>query len=87
MCSYKACIGRDSEYGKVPVVCIVGYPPVAGINKHAIMHHSLGDGRFDEFHQMVKHITVADTVIKDPGSATSEIDRCLNEMMLKSQPM
>jgi TPP-dependent 2-oxoacid decarboxylase len=31
---------------QVPVVHIVGYPSTQAIKSHAIMHHSLGDGKF-----------------------------------------
>lgn len=43
-----ACCGMAGQYAEfVPVVHIVGYPTVAAQRKKAIMHHSLGNGRFE----------------------------------------
>lgn len=36
--------GAYAEY--VPVVHVVGYPSIKSQRKHAILHHSLGEGRF-----------------------------------------
>lgn len=65
---------------------IVGYPGRDAINTKAIMHHSLGDGRFDMYHEMAKHISCTTTVIMDPAVATTEIDRCLQTMLTESRP-
>ena len=43
--AYCGMAGQYCEY--VPVVHIVGYPTVAAQASQAIMHHSLGDGRFE----------------------------------------
>lgn len=74
----------DTEF--VPVAHIVGYPGRDAMNNHSIMHHSLGDGRFDMYHEMAKHISCTTTVIMDPAEATAEIDRCLQAMLTESRP-
>jgi len=71
----------------VPVVHIVGYPSVKAQNAKAILHHTLGDGKFTAYHEMSKHISCATTVLNDASTAVSEIDRCLNAMMKYSQPV
>ena len=43
--AYCGMAGHYCEY--VPVVHIVGYPTTGAINGKTIMHHSLGDGRFE----------------------------------------
>ncbi|KAE9372442.1 putative pyruvate decarboxylase [Stipitochalara longipes BDJ] len=68
--------GAYTEF--VPVIHIVGYPTEAAQHGKNIMHHSLGevgDGKFDVFHEMSKHITCATTVLHDPKTAATEIDR------------
>ncbi|KAN0110591.1 putative pyruvate decarboxylase [Hyaloscypha variabilis] len=80
--------GAYTEF--VPVVHIVGYPTEAAQHGKNIMHHSLGevgDGKFDVFHEMSRHITCATTVLHDPKTAATEIDRVLNAMLYYSQPV
>ncbi|KAF2654182.1 pyruvate decarboxylase [Lophiostoma macrostomum CBS 122681] len=80
--------GMAGHYAElVPVVHIVGYPTVNAVRSKAIMHHSLGTGKFDMYEQMAKHIMAATTVIDDVPTAASEIDRVLNAMMLESRPV
>ncbi|KAL2063135.1 hypothetical protein VTL71DRAFT_6207 [Oculimacula yallundae] len=83
--AYCGMAGQYAEF--VPVVHIVGYPTVAAQNKKAIMHHSLGDGRFDMYANMAKQITADTVVISHPGTAAAEIDRALNIMMHESRPV
>jgi len=80
--------GAYTEF--VPVVHIVGYPTEAAQHGKNIMHHSLGevgDGKFDIFHEMSKHITCATTVLHDSKTAASDIDKVLNAMLFYSQPV
>lgn len=77
--------GHYAEF--VPVVHIVGYPTVSAVRSKAIMHHSLGNGKFDMYESMAKHIMAATTVIDNPPTAAAEIDRVLNTMMCESRPV
>ncbi|TVY83891.1 Pyruvate decarboxylase [Lachnellula suecica] len=80
--------GSYTEF--VPVVHIVGYPTEAAQHGKNIMHHSLGevgDGKFNVYHEMSKHITCASAVLHDAKTAASEIDKLLNAMLLNSQPV
>jgi pyruvate decarboxylase len=83
--AYCGMAGHYAEF--VPVVHIVGYPTVAAVRSKAIMHHSLGDGRFDMYENMAKHIMAATTVIDNAPTAAAEIDRVLKTMMLESRPV
>ncbi|AZA11819.1 alpha-keto acid decarboxylase family protein [Corynebacterium gerontici] len=75
--------GSFAEYA--PVLHIVGAPKASMQSEHQRLHHSLGDGDFDHFHQMHKHVTVASAVIT-PQNAPAEIDRVLREVVQHSRP-
>jgi pyruvate decarboxylase len=77
--------GQYAEF--VPVVHIVGYPTVSAVRSKAIMHHSLGNGKFDMYENMAKHIMAATTVIDNPPTAAAEIDRVLSTMMYELRPV
>ncbi|MGO1948124.1 MAG: alpha-keto acid decarboxylase family protein [Mycobacteriaceae bacterium] len=75
--------GSYAEYA--PVLHIVGSPRTDLQKQGLVLHHSLGDGDFDHFHQMHEHVTVADAVLT-PENAVEEIDRVLREVILESRP-
>ncbi|KAK9327184.1 thiamine diphosphate-binding protein [Lipomyces starkeyi] len=77
--------GQYAEY--VPVAHIVGYPSTTAMKERAIMHHTLGNGNFSMYHEMVRNITVASTILDDPTMAAFEIDRVLNAMVYFSRPV
>ncbi|KAK9235102.1 thiamine diphosphate-binding protein [Lipomyces kononenkoae] len=83
--AYCGMAGQYAEY--VPVVHIVGYPSTKAMKEGAIMHHSLGDGNFRMYHEMVRNITVASTILDDPATATAEIDRVLKAMAYFNRPV
>ncbi|MGI5212206.1 thiamine pyrophosphate-binding protein [Plantactinospora sp. CA-290183] len=45
----------------VPIVSIVGGPPVRIMEQHAAMHHSLADGDYDRWVRVGREVTVAQT--------------------------
>ncbi|KAJ9138177.1 pyruvate decarboxylase [Pleurostoma richardsiae] len=77
--------GAYTEF--VPVIHIVGYPSVKAQREHAILHHTLGEGKFNNYHEMSKQISCATTVLEDTATAASEIDRVLNALLLHGQPV
>lgn len=77
--------GQFAEF--VPVVHIVGYPSTTAAKAHRIMHHTLGDGRFDMYEEMSKQITAGTAVLKNPETAAAEIDSLLTTMMQQSRPV
>ena len=69
-----AVAGSFAEH--VPVVHIVGSPASGTQAAHRIVHHSLGDGVFDQFAGMYQRITCAQATLT-AANATAEIDRVL----------
>ncbi len=56
------------------VICIAGTPPLHAMKNHALLHHSLADGNFDNVMNCFKQFTVAQTLIT-PENAAVEIPR------------
>ncbi|KAK4899363.1 Pyruvate decarboxylase 1 [Elasticomyces elasticus] len=77
--------GAYAEY--CPVVHVVGYPGVKAMENRTLMHHSLGTGDFDMYHEMVKKISVDTAVLTDLNTVASDIDRCLDTMLYESRPV
>lgn len=71
----------------VPVVHIVGTPPLAAQKVNACLHHSLGNGNLRVFADMYKSVTVAQANLNDPYKATRSIDATLRECLLQSRPV
>ncbi|MGX7417986.1 alpha-keto acid decarboxylase family protein [Carnobacterium gallinarum] len=70
---------------KVPVIEIVGSPTTAVQNAQKLVHHTLGDGRFNHFEKMHEAITVGiGSLTKE--NAITEIDRILGLASEKRQP-
>lgn len=75
--------GSFAEY--VPVLHIVGAPCTGSQQRQELLHHTLGDGKFDHFRQMSAPISVAQGVLTVRNS-TDEIDRVLTEMIKHRRP-
>ncbi|EAU86242.1 pyruvate decarboxylase [Coprinopsis cinerea okayama7 len=71
----------------VPVLHIVGVPSTTQQKKRPLLHHTLGDGRFDAFSKAAGQFTCYQTMINDPNTAASEIDRALSECITKNRPV
>ncbi|EMY5508500.1 alpha-keto acid decarboxylase family protein [Bacillus wiedmannii] len=70
----------------VPVIKITGTPPTKIMENGEIVHHTLGDGKFDHFSIMYREITVAQTNIT-PEHAAEEIDRVLRACWNEKRPV
>jgi len=79
-----AIAGAMSE--RVPVCHIVGVPSTALQAHRAILHHTLGDSRFDAFYHVAQHITGSQAYLLDAETAVEKIDQCLATMLLKARP-
>ncbi|MCF4006149.1 thiamine pyrophosphate-dependent enzyme [Corynebacterium uropygiale] len=75
--------GSFAEFA--PVLHIVGAPKTTLQKEHGVLHHSLGDGDFDHFYEMARHVTVAQAKLTAQNAA-AEIDRVLREVVLESRP-
>lgn len=76
--------GSYAEY--IPVVHIVGVPAISIQKNKALVHHTLGDGRFSVFSDMYKDVTLAQAFLTQENAAT-EIDRVLVASWLKKRPV
>lgn len=78
-----ATAGSFAEYA--PVLHIVGAPSTTLQNSKQRIHHTLGDGVFNHFMQMITPITVAQAQIT-PENAASEIDRVIRMILKENRP-
>ncbi|KZT54702.1 pyruvate decarboxylase [Calocera cornea HHB12733] len=79
-----AIAGAHSE--RVQVVHIVGVPSTVLQGHQAVLHHTLGDAKFDAFLHIAQHITAATATLFHAETAAAEIDQCLAAMLLKARP-
>lgn len=78
-----ATAGSFAEYA--PVLHIVGAPSIELQNSKRRIHHTLGDGQFNHFIQMITPVTVAQAKIT-PENAASEIDRVIRMILKEYRP-
>jgi len=72
---------------QIPVIHIVGVPSTTAQGAQSLLHHTLGDGRFDAFEIMSRKITAATALITGTDDAAKEIDRVLSIAMIKARPV
>ena len=75
--------GSYAEY--LPVIHIVGAPPLSSQKKGELLHHSMGDGNFARFAEMSRQVSVAQGLLT-PENALAEIDRVVAEAIYHSRP-
>lgn len=71
---------------RVPVIQITGAPTRAVENAGKYVHHSLGEGNFDDYRNMYASITTAQAYIT-PENAQSEIPRVINAALYEKRPV
>jgi indolepyruvate decarboxylase len=71
---------------RVPIVCIIGAPPLSAIEERALLHHSLGDGNFVNMLSSHRDFPVAQTRLA-PANAYWEIDRVLRSCWIEKRPV
>ncbi|EPQ31630.1 uncharacterized protein PFL1_00963 [Pseudozyma flocculosa PF-1] len=77
--------GAFSE--RVPVVHVVGVPSTGAQGSRSLLHHTLGDGRFDAFETMSRQVSAASAVLKRSEGAADEIDRVLTVAVRQARPV
>ncbi|KAF8682453.1 hypothetical protein RHS04_02581 [Rhizoctonia solani] len=81
--------GAMSE--RVPVLHIVGVPSEALQQKHALLHHTLGDGVFSHFSKMSGPISAAVAKLHTSPTGTDglpyEVDRVLSVALTQCRPV
>ncbi|KAI0345910.1 pyruvate decarboxylase [Trametopsis cervina] len=76
--------GAFSE--RVPVLHIVGVPSTAQQKSKPMLHHTLGDGRYDAYHQAAKNFAISHASLEDVATAAAEIDRVLTDVVIQARP-
>ena len=70
----------------VPVVKIVGMPSTVVMDNKKLVHHTLGEGIFNNFSEAFKQVTI-DTEILTAENAASQIDSVLCKCFLEKRPV
>ena len=76
----------------MPVLHIVGVPSTGLQSKKALLHHTLGDGRFDAYTNIYKNITIAQANLDKRGlqgggnEIADEIDRVITQCLRQCRP-
>ena len=70
----------------LPIVFVTGAPPLGDIERNSLMHHTAGDGNFDNMMICARQFTAAQARIT-PQTAVSDIDRCIRTCVLQKQPV
>nr|GAT60368.1 pyruvate decarboxylase [Mycena chlorophos] len=71
----------------VPVLHIAGVPSMAQQKSKPMLHHTLGDSRYDAYIKAAEQFTVAQGIITGKDSAAAEIDRVLTECITRARPV
>ncbi|CAK5270255.1 unnamed protein product [Mycena citricolor] len=71
----------------VPVVHIAGVPSVDQQKSKPLLHHTLGDGRFDAYFKASEQFTISQANLIDKDTAAAEIDRVLTDCITLARPV
>jgi pyruvate decarboxylase len=77
--------GSFSEH--VPVVHIVGTPNTLQLKTKPMLHHTLGDGRFDAYQKAAEQFTISQAHLTRKENADIEIDRILTNCVISGRPV
>jgi indolepyruvate decarboxylase len=70
----------------LPIIFVTGAPPLADIERNSLMHHTAGDGNFDNMMICARQFSAAQARIT-PQTAASDIDRCIRACVLQKRPV
>ncbi len=70
---------------RLPVFHLVGAPSSRIMRARRVMHHSLGDGRYDHFTPIMAAASCAHAVL-DPGNAVAELERVIDTALRERRP-
>jgi pyruvate decarboxylase len=78
--------GAFSEH--IPIIHIAGTPGLKSrANNSFFLHHTLANGEYDTFKNMLAPISAAQATLDDANTAPSEVDRVLRACLSKSRPV
>jgi pyruvate decarboxylase len=72
---------------RAAVVHIVGTPSRVTQESKLLVHHTFGDGQFERFAEIHRHVTVAQTRLLDTRTIPEQIDWALQQCLLHSRPV
>ncbi|KAJ2935191.1 hypothetical protein H1R20_g1938, partial [Candolleomyces eurysporus] len=68
----------------VPVLSIAGVPSTVQQKKHYLLHHTLGDGRYDAYAKAAEQFTTHQAYIKNAATAAVVIDEAIVQCLTKA---
>ncbi|KAH0586333.1 hypothetical protein H2248_007577 [Termitomyces sp. 'cryptogamus'] len=71
----------------VPVLNLVGVPSTVQQISKPLLHHTLGDGRFDAYNLAAQQFTYSQAFLRNKEHAPDEIDRVLTDCITKARPV
>lgn len=71
----------------VPVLHIVGVPSTTQLKNKPMLHHTLGNGKFDVYTKAAENVTIAQAILMNKAQAAVEIDRILTECITNARPV
>jgi pyruvate decarboxylase len=77
--------GAFSEH--VPILHIAGVPNTSQLKNKPLLHHTLGDGRFDAYTKAAQQFSIADAQLMNKNTACAEIDRVLTAAITLARPV
>ena len=70
----------------MPIIHIVGVPSTKLQKNKALLHHTLGDGKFNVFEEASRGITCAQAFLSSAENAAQEVDRILLKALETARP-
>jgi pyruvate decarboxylase len=71
----------------VPVLHIAGVPSTAQQKCKLLLHHTLGDGRYDAYIKAAENFTISQAILQHKINAGAEIDRILSDCITSARPV
>lgn len=71
---------------RVPLLHIVGVPSTSAQQNGFLLHHTLGDGKFNVFKTATEGVTAAQAFLESASNAAEEIDRVLRVAIKTARP-
>ncbi|KAJ6508886.1 pyruvate decarboxylase [Mycena sanguinolenta] len=71
----------------VPVLHIAGVPSTTQQKAKALLHHTLGDGRYDAYIKAAENFTISQAILTEAKTAAAEIDRVLTDCITRARPV
>ncbi|KAJ7254390.1 thiamine diphosphate-binding protein [Mycena haematopus] len=71
----------------VPVLHIAGVPSTTQQKTKPVLHHTLGDGRYDAYIKAAENFTISQAILTEANTAAAEIDRVLTDCITRARPV